>query len=153
MSNSHHVVSGNFRLVLPSLPFPLIVLILGTFRLSNVWLFWSWGKVSSLFFIFSDVAYFFDIKILISQGKLQEMGWGVKTNLAFMRTGMLFTGNIVFNKQRQFGNLWDWSCLHGALWELKSAYRFISLILRDTIHKHELSVHPAFLLSSWGNKA
>ena len=67
--------------VCTTLFFPLIMLILGTFRLSNVWLFWSREKVSSLFLLFPDVIHFFGIKILISQNKLQQMCWISKTKL------------------------------------------------------------------------
>ena len=67
----------------------------------------------------------------------------------FRRTGVLFTENIVFNKQCQFGSLSDWPRLHGMLWRLESAYRFIHLILGDNIQKHYLSVHPTLLLFRW----
>ena len=70
----------------------------------------------------------------------------------FRRTGVRFTENIVFNKQCQFGSLSDWPRLHRMLWRLKSACRFIHLILRDNIQKHYLSVHPTLLLFRWGSR-
>lgn len=54
-------------------------------------------NVLSLFLLFSAVIYFFEIKMLISQDKLQKMVWGIKTNLVF------FSGNKLFNKQCHLG--------------------------------------------------
>lgn len=68
----------------------------------HCWTFLKLTKVLSLFLLFSAVTYFFDIKILISQDKLQKMTWAIKTNLVFI-TGTLFIGNKVFNKQGRLG--------------------------------------------------
>lgn len=124
---------------------------LWTFKLSSVWLLRGWERVLSLFLIFSYVIYFFDIKILISQDKCQEMVWGMKTNLTFTRAGVLFNQTLSTNTVTlEAHRICPIFPGYGGSWK-QHTYRFINLTLHKMIQKQLTPSSSTFSPFHWGN--